>query len=487
MTVPAIRITRCNARLVAPAGEYVLYWMVAERRPSYNFALQRAVEQARSLGKGLVVLEAVRCHYPYASDRFHAFLIEGMADNALSFGRCRVRYLPYVEPHPDAGKGLFEALAARACLVVTDDSPVHHLRRTVDGAAAKVQVAVEKVDSNGILPMAASDRVFGTAHDFRRAAQKILTAHLLESPLAAPLDGVMLKPAPLLSPEIAQRWPAAEVSKLAADRTRLGVFPIDHGVSPVAQRGGCRAARQVLKTFLEARLERYEEGRNHPDDDATSELSAYLSYGHISAHEVLAGLAKREAWTVDRLADRSDGSRAGWWGMSPAAEAFLDELVIWRELGYNFAAKRDDVNDYESLPNWARSSLAAHAGDAREHMYTLDQLQAMETHDEVWNAAQRQLVREGRIHGYLRMLWGKKILEWSPTPQDALERMLHINDRWALDGGNPNSSSGITWCLGRYDRPWAPERAIYGTIRYMSSSATVKKLRMKEYLSRFAA
>ena len=174
MPVPAVRITRCNARPVAPGGEYVLYWMVAARRPSYNFALQRALAQARSLGKGLVIMEAVRCHYPHASDRFHAFLIEGMADNALAFGRFRVRYLPYLEPHPDAGKGYLEALAARACLVVTDDSPVHHLRHMVDAAAGKVPVAVEKFDSNGLLPMVTGDRVFGTAHDFRR----VLRIHL---------------------------------------------------------------------------------------------------------------------------------------------------------------------------------------------------------------------------------------------------------------------------------------------------------------------
>jgi deoxyribodipyrimidine photo-lyase len=484
MTVPATRITRCNARMVAPGGGFVLYWMVAARRANHNFALQRAVEQARALGKGLVVLETLRCNYPHAADRFHAFLIDGMADNALAFGRCRVRYLPYVEPQPDAARGLVETLAAGASLVVSDDTPVPHLRHLVDAVAGKLPVAVEKVDSNGILPLAASERVFGSAHDFRRAAQKILAAHLTEGPLADPFDGVLLKPVPLLPPEIAQRWPVAEVSKLAADHGRLRALPIDHSVAPVETRGGRRAARQALKAFLETRLERYEEGRNHPDDEATSGLSPYLACGHISVHEVLGELARREGWSVDRVSASGDGSREGWWGLTPAAEAFLDELVIWRELGYNFAAKREDARQFDALPGWARTTLAAHAADPREHTYSIEQLQAGQTHDEVWNSAQRQLVREGKVHGYLRMLWGKKILEWSSTPQEALGRMLHLNDRWALDGSNPNSTSGITWCLGRYDRPWAPERPIYGTVRYMSSSAAIKKLRLKEYLRR---
>jgi deoxyribodipyrimidine photo-lyase len=173
--------------------------------------------------------------------------------------------------------------------------------------------------------------------------------------------------------------------------------------------------------------------------------------------------------------------------MSAGAEARLDELVTWRELGFNMAARRDDYDRYESLPDWARKTLEKHQRDRRPTVYSLEDFEAAATHDPLWNAAQRQLVREGRIHNYLRMLWGKKILEWSASPRDALETMIELNNRFALDGRDPNSYSGIFWCLGRYDRAWGPERPIFGTVRYMSSENTARKLHVTQYLRRYAA
>jgi deoxyribodipyrimidine photo-lyase len=171
--------------------------------------------------------------------------------------------------------------------------------------------------------------------------------------------------------------------------------------------------------------------------------------------------------------------------MSREAEAFLDELVTWRELGYNRCCLTDDYGRYESLPKWALETLAEHADDRREHLYTLDEFETAATHDELWNAAQRQLIREGRLHNYLRMLWGKKILEWSPSPQQALDVLIHLNNKYAVDGRDPNSYSGIFWVLGRYDRAWGPERAVFGKVRYMSSENTRRKLRLREYLERY--
>jgi deoxyribodipyrimidine photo-lyase len=250
--------------------------------------------------------------------------------------------------------------------------------------------------------------------------------------------------------------------------------------------GGTTAAQAALGRFLDERLARYPTERNRPEQEVTSGLSAYLHFGQIGVHEVFAALAEREGWTPARLAAKASGSRAGWWGMSEAAESFLDELVTWRELGYNFSAHRDDVDRYESLPPWARATLEKHAGDKRPHVYSFEQLEGASTHDPLWNAAQRQLLRAGRIHNYLRMLWGKKILEWSPDPRAALDVMIELNDRWALDGRDPNSLSGIFWCLGRYDRPWGPERPIFGTVRYMSSENTARKAPVGCYLRRWA-
>jgi deoxyribodipyrimidine photo-lyase len=193
-----------------------------------------------------------------------------------------------------------------------------------------------------------------------------------------------------------------------------------------------------------------------------------------------------EGWTRRKLAASGGGKREGWWGVSRGAEAFLDQLVTWREIGFNAAVHLAGHDRYDTLPEWARATLADHARDPRPHCYDRDAFERAATHDPLWNAAQTELVRDGRIHTYLRMLWGKKILEWSRTPQDALDTMIHLNDKYALDGRDPSSCSGIFWCLGRYDRPWGPEREIFGTVRYMSSENTARKLRVKSYLARYS-
>ena len=165
---------------------------------------------------------------------------------------------------------------------------------------------------------------------------------------------------------------------------------------------------------------------------------------------------------------------------------FLDQLITWRELGYNMCACREDYDRYESLSLWAQKTLQDHVRDRRPHKYSLDQFEAGKTNDPLWNAAQMQIVREGRLHNYLRMLWGKKILEWSESPQEALGIMVELNNKYGLDGRDPNSYSGIFWVLGRYDRPWGPGRPVFGKIRYMSSQNTARKIKVKSFIKKYA-
>lgn len=459
--------------------------MIAFRRAHWNFALDRAVELARMLDRPLLVLEALNVDYRWASDRLHRFVLDGMADNARAFAGTGVWYYPYVEPAAGAGKGLLERLAADACVVVTDDYPAFFLPHLVRAAAKRLPVRLEAVDANGLVPLRAPGRVFLRAFDFRRFWQRELLLHLAHAPCPDPLRHP-LRPFPRLPADIPARWPPAAAALLEGDATLLASLPIDHQVPPVPYSGGAEAGRRVLRKFLAEGLARYNEERNHPDAEATSGLSPYLHFGHLSAHEVLVAVAEQEGWSPAQVTDDNSGRRVGWWGMGAAAEAFLDQLVTWRELGFNFCTYRTDYDQYESLPAWARATLAKHACDRRPYVYTLEQFAQAATHDALWNAAQNQLRCEGRVHNYLRMLWGKKILHWSESPHAALAIMIELNNKYAVDGRDPNSYSGIFWVLGRYDRAWGPEREVFGTIRYMSSRATRRKLRVDRFIARWS-
>lgn len=468
-----------------PDGHYVLYWMVAYRRPSWNFSLERAVEWAMQLNKPLVIFEALRCGHQWASDRLFQFVIEGMADNARNMVESKALYYTYIEPRPGAGSGLLAAMAQHACVVVTDDFPSFFLPRMLAAAVRRLKVRIEKVDSNGLLPMRAADQVYKRAVDFRRFLQRVLPFHLGEMVNPDPLAGYTLPKLERLPAEIEDAWPNAARDLLQPGYISLTRYDIDHSVKPITISGGANAARKQLHAFLDQHLAVYAEERNEPEKNATSGLSPYLHFGHISAHEVFAQLADREQWTLNDIHAKATGSKSGWWGMSKSAEALLDQLVTWRELGFNFCWQRDDYDRYESLPGWAQKTLAEHADDPREHIYSLEEFETARTHDPIWNAAQIQLVTEGRIHGYLRMLWGKKIIEWTPSPQIALEVMIELNNKYAIDGRNPNSYSGIFWTLGRYDRPWGPERPIFGKVRYMSSKQAARKFKLKKYIEKY--
>ena len=480
----AARTTALVDRPPDSDGAFVLYWMIAQRRVTWNFALERAAGWARELGKPLLVFEPLRAGYSWASDRLHRFVIDGMADNAARLAARGVAYFPYVEPSAGAGRGLLAALAGRAAVVVTDDYPAFMLPRMVAAAAPQVPVRFEQVDGNGLLPIHLAKQTFTSAYAFRRFLQRTLAAHIGDRPSADPLLNLPAVKGPVVPADVLLRWPAADPGALAGT-PGLAALPIDHTVAPTALRGGATAADAALAQFLSSGLPFYADDRNDLERDVTSRLSPYLHFGHLSPHAVVQAVLQREGW-LGEVSRRTSGAREGWWGVGPGAEAFLDQIVTWRELGFNMCATRPlDYDQYGSLPAWARTTLALHGDDEREHVYTLEEFEAGRTHDLLWNAAQRQLVREGRIHNYLRMLWGKKILEWTASPEEALAVMIELNNKYALDGRDPNSYSGIFWTLGRYDRPWF-ERPVFGTVRYMSSANTARKLRVKSYLARYA-
>ena len=481
-----LRVRRLNAAAINETGDYVLYWMIAARRTSFNFGLDRAIFWAKELSRPLVVFEPLRVGYPWASDRLHRFVIDGMNDKCSVFNGVPAYYYPYVEPEKDAGRGLLLTLAERACVVVSDDFPCFFLPRMLAAAASSLPVLLEAVDSNGILPMRAADRAFTAAFHYRRHVQRTLPLFAQRTPQANPLQALDLPTPRGLLHAIQKRWPPASEELLERDSMALAKLPIDHSIPISPMVGGEVAAHAALAKFLKQGLGNYKDAHNEPEVEGTSRLSPYLHFGHIGVHEIFNAVMRREKWSIFKVGPKATGAREGWWGVSPSAEAFLDQFITWRELAYNQCVFRPkDYYRYDSLPSWALETLAKHASDPRPHVYSRAQFEAGQTHDPLWNAAMGQLRTEGWFHNYMRMLWGKKILEWSRTPREALGHMMAIMDRWSLDGRDPNAYAGYFWTLGRYDRPW-PERPIYGTVRSMSSNNTARKFPVKRYIKRYA-
>jgi len=468
---------------IRPDGDYVLYWMTAQRRPAHNPALDHAIAHARALGRPLAVLEPLDVDYRWASDRFHTFVLQGMVDNRAAFAAAGVAYHPFVEPMPGAGRGLLAALAERACLVVADEHPAFRWPQVLARAAKRLSCRVEAVDGCGVLPLRLAEREYVRAVDFRRFVHKTFAAGPPRLPRAAPLAADPPAGAELPADALA-RWPAADLDALLAPGG-LTALPLDHAVRPVpAKRGGARAGADRLAGFLD-RLDGYVE-RNHPDADASSGLSPWLHFGHVGGAQVVGAVLARAGFDASRMVRASFSKQQGAWGLTEAAEAFLEEVITWREIALHTAHRHPiDHARYDGLPAWARASLDEHAADPREASYDLETLAAGRTSDPLWNAAQRELRESGTIHNYIRMLWGKRVLAWTPTPKAAFDALVVLNDRYALDGRDASSMAGISWVFGRYDRAWGPERPIYGKIRYMTSASTLRKLHLDRWLARW--
>jgi deoxyribodipyrimidine photo-lyase len=455
-------------------GAYVLYWMIANRRTRTNPALQRAIELCAATGRPLLVFEPLRAGYRWSSPRLHTFVAQGMDDNRATFAEAGVRYVSWLERTPGEGKGLLEALAADAAAVVTDHWPFFFQDRMVAAVAGRLDTRLEAVDGVGVLPLSASERAFTTAASFRRHVQKIVADHLAQPTARTPLDAYAHGMAPDCAAVFA-RWPGAssvEEVQLALDTPVVADKP-----------GGEAEAQRRLEAFLGA-LDRYPD-RNHPDAHAASGLSPWLHFGHVSGEEIVRRVLEGAGWALGDETDKATGSR-GWWNLPEGAEAFLDEILTWRELGHVFAVHRADHEELSSIPAWAQQTLEDHADDPRQ-LVSFDDLAAANSPDPIWNAAQRELLETGVMHNYLRMLWGKLVLAWAPTPAVAHAWLTELNNRYALDGRDPNSASGIAWVFGRHDRAWGPERPIYGKVRYMTSDSTRRKLRLKDYLARYGA
>lgn len=511
MTPPdptAVRVRPVNGRPPDPRGRYVLLWLQMARRLRHNHALDHALRLAHDLGKPLVVYEGLKLNYPWASARFHHFILGGMRDNAAEARRLVINYWPFVATAERDGRGLVRRLCERAAVLVTDDYPQYIVPAQTRAVARSVGCAVHAVDANGVVPLATLGAPVAAASHLRPRMHKLFAASW-----AARSAGEPDFPASARK-EVPPPFPLWEVpDDLGAFVRSLGVDP---SVPALPEEGGPAAGRKLLANFVATKLPRYADGRNQPDDpaaNAASGLSWYLHYGHLSMDE-LVGAALGDDWAAAEINPKTR-NKDDFFCRDANVNAFLDEAVTWRDVGFHWnwhrakavpadapARTRQEQGEVpgfhfgnydfspddgpgtlaRTLPEWAKATLAKHAVDKRRHVYALEQLENAATHDDLWNAAHRQLVATGRMHNYLRMLWGKKVLEWSRTPDEAYRALEHLNNKYAVDGRDPNSYTGVLWCFGLFDRPWPPERDIFGGVRYMTSESTAKKFKLDSYM-----
>lgn len=446
-----LRVRQLNHAAARDGGRYVLYWCRCNRRADSNHALSFAAALANRLELPLLMLECLGCADPYDNDRMHTFVLEGVPETAAALRRLGIGYVFHLarrknEPAP------FAPLLKEAAAFVTDDYPSALAARPY-GLPDTPEVPAYAVESSCVVPPAAIGQRCYAAYSIRPRIRRLLPQFLKPAP-AIRLKYRYRAAIPPFHTEVR----AAGVPALVAE------CEIDHRVPPsTLYRGGRRQALRRLARFLDDRLCRYAREKNEPSAHATSGLSPYLHFGHISAIEI--ALAAQQCAREHKL----------------AADEFLEELIVRRDLAFNFAWYSPRVDSLQELPEWARATLARHRKDRRHPLYTREQFENAATADALWNATQKELRLRGTVHGYYRMYWGKKILEWSAAPEEALATMIHLHDRYALDGRDPNTYGNILWCFGLHDRPW-PERPVYGTVRSMSLAGMERKSHTGAYI-----
>jgi len=442
------RVRYLNDREVVQ-GRYVLYWMQQSQRAEMNHALEYGVQEANRLGCGVVVVFGLTDDYPEANLRHYTFMLEGLKETEQALRKRGVRMVVRRGSPPEVA--LEVGRAAR--LIVCDCGYLRHQKAWRQAVAGKAACRVVQVESDVIVPVeTASVKAQIGARTLRPRIHRQLPDYLKALP-----------PVAVVTPTIKLRLDGVSLDDPAA---LLKTLRVDRSVSPVSGlfQGGASEGKRRFAEFLKNRLARYDENSNQPQTDDISHMSPYLHFGQISPLYLALEISK-----------------AG--GPPSAKDAFVEELVVRRELAANFVHYVPDYDSYDCAPGWARKSLADHRRDRRPTVYSVAQLENAQTHDPYWNAAMREMVCTGFMHNYMRMYWGKKILEWSPTPEEGFATTLALNNRYFIDGRDPNSYAGVAWIYGVHDRAW-PERAIFGKVRTMMASGLERKCDIRGYVKK---
>ncbi len=428
-------------------GQYVLYWMQQSQRARCNHALEYSVREADSLNLPVVVVFGLTQRFPQANLRHYAFMLEGLRDTQQTLRRRGIQLVVRLQPPREAAV----SLGRNAALIVTDRGYLKFQKAWRMHVARNAHCKVVQVESDVIVPVeVASGKEEYAARTIRKKIHNRLDDFLEPLQESGPdrnslrikLDGL-------------------DISDIGSV---LHELRIDRSVGKVDNyKGGTTNAEKLLADFIADKLGLYEDGRNEPAAGCVSHMSPYLHFGQISPLYVA-----REILSAKNVKKGN-------------VEAYLEELIVRRELSMNFCHYNSHYHSFDSLPDWAKKTLHKHARDKRQYDYTLSELERARTHDHYWNAAQKGMVLTGKMHNYMRMYWGKKIIEWVKRPEDAFRIAIHLNNKYELDGRDPNSYAGVAWCFGKHDRPWS-ERPVLGTVRYMNSAGLERKFDMNAYI-----
>ena len=421
----------------------VVYWMSRDQRVNDNWALLFALELAQTNDSPMGVAFCLSPQFLGATSRQYHFMLRGLKEVEQNLKHLNI---PFFLIHGNPEKEIPYFLNNNdACALVSDFSPLRINRDWKKKVAEQVEVSFYEVDAHNIVPCwFASPKQEWAAYSFRPKVHRLLAEFLEEFPVP------QKHPFPWKA-DVENDWQAAERS------VKADAFSKVNWIEP-----GESEAREHLAYFVNQKLSRYDSDRNDPTLEGQSNISPYLHFGQISAQRV----------ALQVLATMQEPS------------SFLEELVVRRELADNFCYYNAHYDQFDGFPNWAKETLREHQKDRREYIYTLKEMEAAQTHDDLWNAAQMEMVHKGKMHGYLRMYWAKKILEWTQSPQDALQVAIYLNDRYELDGRDPNGYTGIAWSIGGvHDRAWK-ERAIFGKVRYMSYKGASGKFDVKAYIQK---
>jgi len=447
LRLPKERVRRLNLSDVKDR-KYVVYWMQSSHRTECNMALGYAISWANKLDKPLIVFFGLTHGFKEANLRHYTFMLEGLREVKAQLEEIGVK-LAIRHESPELG---VVTLSKDACLTITDKGYLKMLKRWYSFATANLTCPLVQVEDNVVVPVeTASIKEEYSASTLRPKIQKqrksFLHAPKQHEPKKSSLD---------------LKYDSINLENVD---TVVSALHIEKSVGKaMGFQGGSSQAIKRLTDFLKNKLVAFPDLRNDPTVDFTSDLSAYLHFGQISPVKIALKVLTAEA-PVE------------------AKEAYLEELVVRRELAMNYVYFNENYDSFTGLPNWAKLTLNKHKADSREYLYNLEELEQAQTHDPYWNAAENQMRTTGKMHGYMRMYWGKKILEWSKTPQDAFKVALYLNDKYELDGRDPNGFTGVAWCFGKHDRPWK-ERPVFGTVRYMNTNGLRRKFDADKYVEK---